>query len=102
MNSILEKSNPKLDKEYNFETEKELIMQTIKFWEYRDMSAKNFDPSILAQYLYDLSVIFNTYYHQTKVVGDKNELAKAYILEKVNIIIKYGLSLLKIETLDTM
>ncbi len=102
LNSILEKSNPKLDKEYNFETEKELIMQTIKFWEYRDMSAKNFDPSILAQYLYDLSVIFNTYYHQTKVVGDKNELAKAYILEKVNIIIKYGLSLLKIETLDTM
>lgn len=102
LNSILEKSNPKLDNEYYFEEERELILYAIKFWEYRDMSAKSFDPSILAQYLYDLSVIFNTYYHKTKVIGDKNESAKAYILAKVNNIIKLGLSLLKIETLDKM
>lgn len=102
LNSILAKSSPILNKEYDYTEERELILHTIKFWEYRDMSAHSFDPSILAQYLYDLSVIFNTYYHQTKVIGDKNESAKAYILSKVNNILKYGLSLLKIEILEKM
>lgn len=102
LNSIISKSTPNLDKEYSFEAERELILQTIKFWEYRDISANSFDPSILAQYIYDLSVIFNTYYHQNKVIGDINESAKVYILEKVLKVIQKGVSLLKIETLEQM
>ncbi|HQG57400.1 MAG TPA: arginine--tRNA ligase [Candidatus Dojkabacteria bacterium] len=79
----------------------------IKLFDYPDTiiaSANNYMPSIIAEYLYDLSKDFSSFYENTDILGDST-LAKYYKLIIISLferVISDGLELLGIETLDRM
>ncbi len=62
------------------------------------------DPSTLAQYLYELAAAFNEFYHLHQVIGSGGELQKARIqlVLKISSVLKAGLEILGIETLEEM
>jgi arginyl-tRNA synthetase len=108
LQSILNKSGviPEYssDVDYNF-IEHNIILKLAKFVELRDQSAKDYDPAYIAHYLYELAEMINSYYHTTQILKDKDIKAKnnkLYLLERVNLVIKTGLGLLTIQTLDEM
>lgn len=108
LQSILNKSGviPEYssDVDYNF-IEHNIILKLAKFVELRDQSAKDYDPAYIAHYLYELAEMINSYYHNTQILKDKDIKAKnnkLYLLERVNLVIKTGLGLLTIQTLDEM
>jgi arginyl-tRNA synthetase len=106
--SILNKSGitPKYFEDQDFNpVEKNIILKLAKFSELRDQAAKEYDPAFIAHYLYELAEMINSYYHTTSILKgsnleDKNN--KLYLLERVNNILRTGLGLLTIQTLDEM
>jgi arginyl-tRNA synthetase len=85
--------------------EKNIILKLAKFSEIRDQAVKAYDPAFIAHYLYELAEMINSYYQTTSILKENNLKAKnnkLYLLERVNAIIKIGLDLLNIQTLDEM
>ncbi len=107
INSILKKANPYYYEEgvpFN-DIEGQIIIKLAKFSEIRDYSAREYDPSHIAHYLYELAELMNSYYHSTPILKESDEKIKnnrLYLLERVNSILKQGLNLLSIEPLDEM
>jgi len=62
----------------------------------------SFNPSVIANYSYQLSQTFNEFYHSCPVIGSENELMRIKIVEAFKIILKGSLNLLGIETLEEM
>lgn len=85
--------------------EKELrIMRELpKFPEYVALSAAEYKPNILANYLYALAQKFNTFYNSVPVLqaGDRREERLKLVTAAANVL-KNGLSLLGIEVLERM
>jgi arginyl-tRNA synthetase len=87
------------------DTEGQIIIKLAKFSEIRDYSAREYDPSHIAHYLYELAELMNSYYHSTPILKESDEKIKnnrLYLLQRVNGILKQGLGLLTIEPLDEM
>jgi len=63
---------------------------------------KNFNPSLIANYSYELSKIFNEFYHACPVINSENENFRLKLVEAFKIILKNSLNLLGIETLEKM
>jgi arginyl-tRNA synthetase len=65
---------------------------------------QTYNIHLIPQYLLTLCQIFNSFYTSCQVISDNKELEKARLLliKCVQIIIKIGLSILDIETLDEM
>jgi arginyl-tRNA synthetase len=109
INSILKKAH---NTPYSYEEgvqftdiEGHIIIKLAKFSEIRDYSAREYDPSHIAHYLYELAELMNSYYHSTPILKESDEKIKnnrLYLLERVNGILKQGLNLLSIEPLDEM
>jgi arginyl-tRNA synthetase len=109
INSILKKAH---NTPYSYEegvqfndTEGQIIIKLAKFSEIRDYSAREYDPSHIAHYLYELAELMNSYYHSTPILKESDGKIKnnrLYLLERVNGILKQGLNLLSIEPLDEM
>jgi arginyl-tRNA synthetase len=59
---------------------------------------------LISQYLLTLCQIFNTFYSKCPVISENNQLERARLLliKCVQIVIKTGLELLGIETLNKM
>jgi arginyl-tRNA synthetase len=57
---------------------------------------------LLCNYLFDLAQAFNNFYQESKVVGDKYESRRLSITHKVSEIIKSGLDILGIRTVERM
>ncbi|MGA1050476.1 MAG: arginine--tRNA ligase [Minisyncoccia bacterium] len=108
LQSILIKSGtiPSYDSNADFNsTEQNIIIKLAKFYEIRDQSAREYDPAYIAHYLYELAEMINSYYHSTQILKEtdisvKNN--KLYLLEQANTVIRIGLGLLTIQTLDEM
>jgi arginyl-tRNA synthetase len=106
--SILNKSGitPKYFENQDFNSvEKNIILKLAKFSEIRDQAVREYDPAYIAHYLYELAEMINSYYHTTSILKEtnlENKNNKLYLLERVNAIIKIGLDLLNIQTLDEM
>lgn len=87
-------------------TKEELkIMESLFFWpEAIKQSAKNYNPAYLSQALIKLAQNFNEFYHFHKVIGSEEKLEKARFLmvNAVCQILKKGLNLLGIETIEKM
>ncbi len=105
--SILKKSKIKSN-EINFkikniqESELKLIKKLSQFPEIILNSYNTLNPSLIANYSYQLSQIFNEFYHSSKVIGSENELFRLKLIKSFRIILKNSLNLLGIETLDRM
>ena len=68
-------------------------------------AAKNFAPNYICTYLYDLSQKYNLFYQKHQILKEESEYLKAFRLlltEKTSDVLKHGLNLLGIETVEKM
>lgn len=70
-----------------------------------EKSAMNFEPNLLANYLYDLAKMFNKYYHDVQILNETNTAlipSRLHLCRAIHIVIKNGLYLLNIPYVDRM
>ena len=103
--SILRKSKkkPKLTMPTKLEDKEILLIKKIQdFPKEVKRAARDFNPSIIANYAYKLAQIFNEFYHDTKVIGTKEEEFRLKLIEAFRITIKNALYLLGIDVMEEM
>jgi len=107
--SIISKSGKQINTDINWdllnhEKERFLIKQLVYFPEIIDTSEKTYNIHLIPQYLLNLCQAFNSFYTSCQVISDNKDLEKARLLliYCVQIVIKTGLKILGIETLDKM
>ena len=89
---------------YDFEAEKNVILQLLAFPETVKMAARDLEPHKISKYLYDLAREMNRYYEKTRV-SDTSEIKKSarlILLKKVSKTFANGLDLLGIEVPEKM
>jgi arginyl-tRNA synthetase len=107
--SIISKSEQSIELDINWqllthEKEQYLIKQLVYFPEVIDNIEKSYNINLIPQYLLTLCQAFNSFYTSCKVISENKELEKARLLliKCVQIVIKIGLSILGIDTLEQM
>lgn len=103
--SILKKAKSKPKVEIEMETKKsevKLIKKLSQFPETIKKGREQLNPSIIANYAFELAQIFNEFYHECPVIGSKNESFRLALVEAFRIVIKQALYLLGIEVLEEM
>jgi len=86
------------------EKEHNLIMRLAKYPETVEKAGQNYDPSEVAKYLFDLAKEFNDYYHHVPILKAEEKIreARLTLINSVAQILKNGLELLGIETVEKM
>lgn len=86
------------------EKENKIINKLAKYPEIVIIAGKNYDPSELAKYLFELGQEFNDYYHSLPVLKAKAETrqARLALIAAVRQILENGLGLLGIEIMEEM
>ncbi|PIP17301.1 MAG: arginine--tRNA ligase [Candidatus Portnoybacteria bacterium CG23_combo_of_CG06-09_8_20_14_all_37_13] len=86
------------------EQEKNIILKLSLFPDIIEQSVREYEPSIIAKYLFDLAQIFSNYYHQAPIL--KAEANKKFfrlnLIKAISIILKRGLCLLGITAPEKM
>ncbi|MFH1326907.1 MAG: arginine--tRNA ligase [archaeon] len=88
-----------------YDLEKKEIELAKKISQFQDTVVKGFNsmaPSLIANYCYELSKIFNEFYHSSPVIGSKEESFRLALVEAFKQTLKNALTLLGIETLEEM
>jgi len=96
--------NLQLDIQLN-EKEESLIQHLAEFPNVVAEAAKDYSPSDIANYAYDLVKEYNQFYHDFSILREENEQIKLFRLclsENVAKVIKLGMSLLGIEVPERM
>ncbi len=104
-NSILEKSkkNKKIPGKINLgEKDYELAKKINQFKEVVSNSYRELNPSLIANYSYELAKTFNEFYHSSKVINSNEEEFRLALVDATKVILKNSLSLLGIETIEKM
>jgi arginyl-tRNA synthetase len=87
------------------ELERELIKLIYEFPAVLEESAKSYNPSHIANYIYELTKVFSRFYHDCSILKEENETVKQLRLalaKQCGQIIKNGMSLLGIEVPNRM
>jgi arginyl-tRNA synthetase len=108
--SILKRYNHKISKKINFSLlntnlDKKVLNLLKDYKKVIINSARDYKPSLITNYLLELSSTFNKYYNQNPILNaDNPERIKARILliHSVSLILKSGLNLLGIDTVEKM
>ena len=79
-----------------------LLSKISKFPETVELANKFMNPSIIANYSYELAKTFNEFYHSCKVIGDKNEAFRLKLLDAFRKTLNNSLYLLGIEVMEEM
>lgn len=93
---------------YNFEmnaAEKELIMQLSNFHDVVEKAAAQLSPAQVANYVYDLVKLYNSFYQNNPILSNENEDVKAFRLQLSALTaktIRKSLQLLGIGVVDRM
>lgn len=97
----LKKFNPEFLKE---KEELEIIKELVKFPEIIKESAEKFQINLLANYLYNLAGLINAFYEKLPVLKAEKEIkqARLALIKSATIVLRNGLNLLGIETLERM
>lgn len=80
----------------------DLIKKLSEFPEIVLKSYNNLNPSVIANYSYQLAQSFNEFYHSCPVIGSEKENFRLNLVEAFRIILKNSLNLLGIETIEKM
>ena len=80
----------------------ELIKTISKFPEIVEKAGENQNPSLIANYSYDLAKQFSEFYHNCKVLGDENEALRLRLIDSFRTTLHNALHLLGIETMPEM
>ncbi|MFC2142933.1 arginine--tRNA ligase [Candidatus Aenigmatarchaeota archaeon] len=101
--SILRKSEKK-EKITSLQDEKEfmIIKKLSMFPLILKDAAKQLKPNYVANYLHELALLFNEYYHDEKIIGSDNEESKLAFVKATAIVLKNGLKMLGINTIEKM
>ena len=88
----------------NHEKEQLLIKQLVYFPEIIDSSEASYNLHLIPQYLLNLCQLFNSFYSTCQVLSDDKQLedARLLLIRCVQIVIKIGLDILGIDTLNQM
>jgi arginyl-tRNA synthetase len=103
--SILRKLDKKMEIKLWEELEKKEVELVKKLSEFKVLSEKAYkelNPTIIANYVYQLSQIFNEFYHDCPVIGSDKEHFRISLVECFRIVIKNALNLIGIDTLEEM
>ena len=87
------------------DVERELAVTLLRFPQVVVKSYESYRPNVIADYLFDLAKLFNNFYNSKSILKEENtETMQARILLalKTAEILKQGLSLLGIQTVDRM
>jgi len=80
----------------------DLVKQVSKYPQVVLDSAKNYSPSTMCQYLFDLGQSFNAFYQNVNVLKSENKKALIPVLEATKQVMKNGLNILGINTVAKM
>ncbi len=104
--SIIDKSGKKIPKTVDFNRmEPAELNVAMKLSQFEDIIAKTGEqkkPSLLCNYLIELSQEFNSYYHSTKIIDTGMEAERLYLINAVRTILVSGLKLLGIDVPEKM
>ncbi len=104
-NSILDKSKSKslYDNKIEFSSEEEgLIKKLDQFDETVEKAKNNLNPSLIANYSYQLAKLFSEFYHSCKVIGSEKEEFRLELVKNFKEVIGKTLWLLGIDQLEEM
>jgi arginyl-tRNA synthetase len=81
-----------------------LLKQFYKYPEVVELAAKNYSPHLLTTYLYELAQIFSAFYQKNQILkAESAERSNRLLITKATSnILKHGLSLLGIQTVEKM
>lgn len=109
INSILKKAKPgalsrSIHKYLHFDEEKDLVVVLSKFPQVIIDSRKEYNPSELVKYLFELSKKFNDYYHKVPIIktNDKEKKARLKLLQAISQVLENGAYLLGFELVKDM
>lgn len=108
--SILRKADFDIDKVHVVgislhEKEKELIKEILQFQEVIQQAAKTYSPALVANYMYDLVKVYNSFYQSVSILGESEKHLKVFRVQlsnKVGEVIKNACALLGIEVPERM
>lgn len=86
-------------------SEKELLLHILNFEKNIEQAASEYSPAVVAQYVYDLAKLYNSFYAEVSIFMEKDmNLLKMRLLisEKVALLIKNSLFILGIESPERM
>ncbi len=87
----------------NLESEEQNLLRYLVMYPYVvEMAGAQYAPSHIATYLYNLSQYFNAFYQKHKVVGSESEGFRLVLVYSVGNVLKSGLNLLGVETVERM
>lgn len=91
------------EEEWKLEPEEmALLRHLIHYPEEVSYAATVYSPNIVAEYLYQLAQKFNLFYAKHKVIGSENEDFRLALTSSVGQVLKNGLTLLGIQTVNKM
>ena len=98
------KNKTKIDHEEksSLENQNLLIKKLSEFPEIVSKANKDSDPSLVANYSYEISKLFNEFYHSSQVIGSKDQVFKIKIVEAFRQVLKNSLNLLGIDVIEEM
>ena len=85
--------------------ERELAVELLRFPQTVVKSYESYRPNIIADYLFDIAKLFNNFYNSNSILKEENKKvmdARILLAEKTAFILKEGLGLLGINTVDRM
>jgi len=105
--SVLEKAGKQILKSKSQilkweEEEMALLREFYKFEEKVIEAAERFSPAVLAEYLLILARKYNEFYAKFRIIGEKEEKQRLFLTERTAKVLKLGLDLLGIETVEKM
>ena len=80
--------------------EKELIREVLEYPKVINSAAKDLDPSLVANFCYNLAKAFHKYYHDVRIIKAETKEAKSFRIDLITIIadtLEKGMGLLGIE-----
>lgn len=80
----------------------ELIRKLLQFPDAASKAYNSLNPSVIANYAYQISKLFNEFYHACPVIGSESEMFRLALVEAFRQIIKNCAHLLGIELLEEM
>ncbi len=82
--------------------ERAILKRLMQFEEVVAISSQKYDPHYIAVYLNDLAASYNSFYNKEQILGSRNEVLRLRLTAAVATVLKNGLYLLGIRTLERM
>ena len=82
--------------------EKDLLRSLYKLPEVIILAAESYSPHYLTQFIYEISQKYNSFYEECKIIGSDSESFRIFLTEATSTVLKFGLEILGIETVERM